>query len=69
MRHDWPFKNAIVHLPIRLKGNWKLTSGKSLNPLGAQNKDPGAVSQTLPLIATQKFKKIKSESLNLPNSA
>ena len=42
-RHDWPVKKAIVDLPIRLKGS----SGNSLSPLGAKNKDIGAASQTL----------------------
>ena len=37
MRHDWPVKNAIVDLPIEMKGNSKRTSGNSLSPLGAQN--------------------------------
>ena len=46
-RHDWPVKKAIVNLPIRMKGNSKRTSGNSLNPLGAQNKDLAAASQTL----------------------
>ena len=46
-RHDWPVKNAIVDLPIRLKENSKRISGKSKSPLGAQNKDIGAASQTL----------------------
>ena len=36
-------KKAIVNLPIRLKGNSKRTSGNSLSPLGAQNKDIDAV--------------------------
>ena len=40
-------KKAIVNLPIRWKGDWKLTSGNSLNLLGAQNKDIGAALQTL----------------------
>ena len=40
-------KKAIVNLPIRMKGNWKRTSGNSLSPLGAQNKDIGAASQML----------------------
>ena len=31
-RHDWPVKNAIVDLPIRLKGNSKRSSGNSLSP-------------------------------------
>ena len=46
-RHDWPVKKAIVNLPIRMKGNSKRTSGNSLNPLRAQNKDLAAASQTL----------------------
>ena len=46
MRHDWPVKNGIVDLPIRLKGNSKLISCNSLSPFGAQNKDQGASSQT-----------------------
>ena len=47
MHHDWPVKKAIIKLPIRMKGNLKRTSGNSLNPLGAQNKDLGAASQML----------------------
>ena len=47
MRHDWPVKKAIVDLPIRLKGNSKRTSGNSLSPLEAHNKDLGTASQTL----------------------
>ena len=39
MCHDWPVKNAIVNLPIKMKGNWKHTSGKLLSSLKAQNKD------------------------------
>ena len=30
--HDWPVKNAIVDLPIRLKGNLKRISGSPLSP-------------------------------------
>ena len=44
-RHDWPVKNAIVDLPIRMKGNSKRISGNSLSPLGAQNKDLAASSR------------------------
>ena len=40
-------KKAISDLPIKVKGNSKLTSGNSLSPLEAQNKDIGAASQTL----------------------
>ena len=36
---DWPLKKAIVCLQIKMKGNWKLTSGNSLSLLGAQNKN------------------------------
>ena len=34
--HDLPFEKAIqiVDLTIRVKGNWKYTSGNSLSPLG-----------------------------------
>ena len=46
-RHDWPVKNAIVYLPIKMKGTSKRTSGNLLSPLGAQNKNTGAASQTL----------------------
>ena len=45
--HDWPVKRAIVDLPIRLKGNWKPTSGNLLSLLRAQNKDLGTASQML----------------------
>ena len=40
-------KKAIVDLPIKMKGNSKRTSGNSLSPLGAQNKELGTASQTL----------------------
>ena len=46
-RQDWPVNKAIAHLPVRLKGKSKHISGNSLSPLGAQNKDIGAASQTL----------------------
>ena len=41
-------KNAVINLPIRLKGNSKRTSGNSLSS-GAEgsNKDLGAVSQNV----------------------
>ena len=41
-----PVRKAIVHLPIRLKGNLKYNSGNLLSPLGDQNKDLGAALQT-----------------------
>ena len=47
MRHDWPVKNAIVDLPIRVKGNSKHSSGNSLSLLRAQNKDLGISLQTI----------------------
>ena len=46
-RHDWPVKKDIVDLPIRIRGNPKRTSGNSLSPLGAQNRDTYAASQTI----------------------
>ena len=53
-RHDWPVKKAVVDLPIRLKGDLKRTSGNSLSPFGAQNKDLGvAASQTLLDVASR----------------
>ena len=45
--HDWYVKKVIVDLAIMLKGNSKRTSGNSLSPLGARNKDNGAASQKL----------------------
>ena len=39
MCHDLPVKNAIVNLPIKMKGNSKHTSGNFLSLLGTQNKD------------------------------
>ena len=45
MRRDWPVKQAIVDLPIRLERNSKRISGNSLNLLWAQNKDHGSVVQ------------------------
>ena len=45
--HDWPVKNAVVDLPIRVKGNSKHSSGNSLSLLRAQNKDLGISSQTI----------------------
>ena len=44
---DWPVEKAIVDLSIRMKGDLKRTTGNSLSPLVTQNKDIGAVSQTL----------------------
>ena len=47
----WPWlaclKCQVVDLPIKMKGISKHSSGKSLSPLKAQNKDIGAASQTL----------------------
>ena len=45
--YNWPVWKAIVNSPISLKGNSKRISGNPLSPLGAQNKDIGAASQTL----------------------
>ena len=50
-RHDWPVKKGLCFVlswsPIKLKGNSKRTSGNSLSPLGVQNKDLCAASQTV----------------------
>ena len=47
MRHDWSVKNAIVNLPIRLRGNSEWLSVIH-SPLGDHHKkDLGAASQTL----------------------
>ena len=43
--HDWPVKNAIVDLSIKMEGNSKSISGNSLSPLWAQNKDTGDALQ------------------------
>ena len=42
-------------LPIRLKGYSKCISGNLLSLLGAQNRDFGAASQTLPAGLTYVF--------------
>lgn len=46
-RHDLPVEEVIVDLPIRVKENLKRISGNFLSPLGPENKDIGASSQTL----------------------
>ena len=46
-RHDWPFKKAIVDLPIRMKGNLKRITDNSFTPLRPRDKDIAAASQTL----------------------
>ena len=46
-RHDRPVRKATVDLPVKMKGNAQPTSSNSLSPLGAQNQDLGAASQTL----------------------
>lgn len=53
-RNDWPVKKDVVNLPISSKANRKRTSGNSLSPFGAQNKDLGAAaSQTLLDVASR----------------
>ena len=52
--HDGPVKKAIVSLQIKMKGNWKLTSGNSLSPFGAQNnmgKGVGRVGQVIGIVS------------------
>ena len=36
-RQDWPFKKAIVHFPIRLKGNLKRISINSVESVGVEH--------------------------------
>ena len=45
-RHDWLVKNAIVDLPIRMKGNSKRASDNSLSPFGASSERFGAQNKT-----------------------
>ena len=45
--HDWPVKNAIVHLLIRLKKEKEMHFCYLVESIGAQNKDIGATSQML----------------------
>ena len=45
--HDWPVKNAIVHLLIRLKKKKEMHFCYLVESIGAQNKDIGATSQML----------------------
>ena len=45
--HDWPVKNAIVQLPIRLKKKKEMHFCYLVESIGAQNKDIGAASQML----------------------
>ena len=52
-RHDWPVKNAIVDLPIRMKGNSKCTYDNSFSPLGAQNKNLVTALKVLQTVLTK----------------
>ena len=52
-RHDWPVKNAIVDLPIRMKGNSKRTYDNSFSPLGAQNKNLVTALKVLQTVLTK----------------
>ena len=45
--HDWPVKNAIVHLLIRLKKEKEMHFCYLVESIGTQNKDIGATSQML----------------------
>ena len=71
-RHDWPVRNPIVYLSIKMKGNLKRASGNSLSPLGAQNRDFGAASQILievKLRLRTRLVKSRQENLNLLSTA
>ena len=47
MYYDWPVKNAIVNLPIKLKGNLNCISSNLFSSLGNQNKGIGTAFQML----------------------
>ena len=47
VRHDWPVKNAIIDLPVKMKENSKCCSSNSSNLLAAQNKEISAALQML----------------------
>ena len=47
MHHDWPVEEAIVNLPIKIKGNLKCTSGNLMSLLRAQSNDISTASQML----------------------
>ena len=72
MRHDWPVRNPIIYLSIKMKGNLKRTSGNSLMPLGAQNRDLGAASQILIEVKLRlgtRLVKSRQENLNILSTA
>ena len=52
IHHDWPVEEAIVNLPIKMKGNLKHTSGNLMSLLRAQSNDTGTASQMLLTIAS-----------------
>ena len=54
--HYWPVKNAIVDLPLKIKGNQKPSSGNFLCPQGTQNKDIGDALQTFLTVRLCLFK-------------
>ena len=47
MHHDWPVEEAIINLPIKMKGNSKHTSGDLMSLLRAQSNDISTASQML----------------------
>ena len=48
MSYDWSVINAIIDLPIKMKGNSKCSSGNLIvESVGGQNEHVGAASQTL----------------------
>ena len=49
-RHDWPVKKAFVLFVVianQVEGKFESTCGNSWSPLGVQNKDLCAASQTV----------------------
>ena len=47
MHHYWPVEEAIINLPIKMKGNLKHTSGDLTSLLRAQSNDISTASQML----------------------
>ena len=47
MHHDWPVKNAIVSLPIYMKGNLQRFSADLLSPLGPRTVILGSLSSNV----------------------
>ena len=62
---DWPVKKAIVNLPIRLKGNWRHTSGNCLSPLGPRTRIIGTLRSNDATATRTSLKKVCLRSFSL----